>query len=80
MPLMPLMRERLRDLLRVIQATEPSEINCDEFLARAAPFLEAFRAGQDIPDELRQVAQHLSVCPECKEEFDAALRALESEP
>ena len=73
-------RERLRDLLRLVQATEPCEIDCDEFLARVAPFLEVVTAGQDIPDELRQVAQHLSVCPECKEEFDALLRAHETEP
>lgn len=76
---MPSKRERLRDLLRVVQATEPSEINCEEFLARVAPFLESFRAGHDIADELRQVGQHLSVCPECNEEFDALLRALEGE-
>jgi hypothetical protein len=73
-------QERLRGLLRVVQATEPSEIDCDEFLVRVAPFLEALTARHDIPDQLRQVAQHLSVCPECKEEFDALLRAHEIEP
>jgi hypothetical protein len=61
----------------MVQATEPFEIDCDEFLARVAPFLELVAADRDIPLELRHVAQHLAVCPQCKEEFDALLRAHE---
>jgi len=68
-------RNRLRELLRVIEATEAEELNCDEFLARVAPLLEAVEAETEVPDELRPAVQHLSVCPECKEEFEALLRA-----
>lgn len=73
-------RERLHELLRLVQATEPDELDCDEFLARVAPLLEVVAAEKDLPAELRPVAQHLSVCPECKEEFDALLRAHGFEP
>ncbi len=68
-------RERLRELLRILQATQPEELDCEQFLHRAAALLEAVQADEILPDALRPVAQHLSVCPECKEEFDALLRA-----
>jgi len=73
-------RQRLRDLLRAVQAIEPLEIDCDELLARVAPYLEAVVGGRELRAELRQVGQHLTVCPQCKEEFDALLRAHEIEP
>jgi hypothetical protein len=68
-------RNRLRELLRAVQATEPDELDCDEFLARAAPLLDAIAADRALSRELRPVAQHLRVCPECKEEFEMLLRA-----
>jgi hypothetical protein len=68
-------QERLRALLRVVHATAPEELDCDQFLARVAPLLEAVAADAALAEELRPVAQHLTVCPECKEEFDALLRA-----
>ncbi len=68
-------REQLRELLRVVAATRPQEIDCEEFLARVATYLPAFEAGQALPPELEVVAQHLEVCPECSEEFDALVAA-----
>lgn len=68
-------REQLRELLRVIQATRPQEIDCQEFLARVAAFLEAREPGKPLPPELAAVAQHLEVCLECSEEFDALVAA-----
>jgi len=73
-------RDRLRELLRLVQVTEPHELDCDAFLARVATLLEVVAAEKELPAELRPVAQHLSVCPECKEEFDALLRAHGFEP
>jgi len=64
-------RDELRELLRLVAATAPRELDCDEFLARVGSLLEAWRGG--VPDELRDVAQHLEVCPECLEEFEALL-------
>lgn len=66
--------DRLEALLKRVLATEPNELNCDEFLERAAELLEALEADTEPPLRLRMVAQHLVVCPECQEEFDALLR------
>ncbi len=66
---------RLEDLLKRVLATEPEELDCDGFLARVSPYLERLEHGGTVSSELRSVSQHLSVCPECREEFDALVRA-----
>ena len=65
----------MEELLRVLLATEPTEIDCDEFLARVGAYLEALGPDDSPPAELRAVSQHLAVCAECREEFDALVRA-----
>lgn len=67
--------ERMRELLRLVMATEPVEVDCDGFLAHVGAFLESREQGAEVPPELRAVAQHLEVCAECKEEFEALLIA-----
>ncbi|MDX1578631.1 MAG: hypothetical protein R3266_09100 [Gemmatimonadota bacterium] len=66
----------LRELLELVLATAPEEIDCDEFLHRVAAAFEGTGAGSDLPPELDAVSQHLDVCPECREEYDALVRAL----
>jgi len=73
-------RSQLHALLRMIDATRRHEIDCDEFLDRVALLLETIAAERGLPDALHPVVQHLLVCPECKEEFDALLRAHGLEP
>jgi len=73
-------REQLRNLLALVSATTPDEIDCEEFLVQAAEYLETLQAGEPVPDELRAAAQHLEVCPACKEEFDALLEVFENGP
>lgn len=68
-------RQQMRELLRVVLATEPSEIDCDEFLVHVGAYLEALGPDDQPPAELRAVSQHLAVCAECREEFDALVRA-----
>jgi hypothetical protein len=72
-------RAQLLELLRAVMATAPEEIDCEEFLDRVGAFLEALGPDGWVPAELRAVSQHLEVCPECKEEFDALLK-LHQEP
>ena len=67
--------EPLDDLLRRVLATEPKELDCDGFLARVAPYLERLEQGGELSADLQSVSQHLSVCPECREEFEALVRA-----
>jgi len=68
--------EQLARLARLVADTAAHEIDCDEMLARAAAFVEAVADDpDDLREALREVAQHLRVCPECKEEVDLLLEA-----
>ncbi len=66
--------EQLLELLRVVAATAPREIDCEEFLARVGPFLEGLERGSELPPELRPISQHLEICSECREEFEALVQ------
>ena len=64
-------REQLLDLLKVVASTEAREIDCEEFLTRVGAFLESVERSSELSTELGQVSQHLEICSECREEFDA---------
>ncbi len=67
--------EHLADLARLLNDTEEQEIDCAEMLNRVGPYLEALSKRHTPDADLRTVAQHLKICPECREEFDLLLRA-----
>ncbi len=67
--------EQLDALARLVAATASEEIDCEGLLARIAPYVRAVSERAALSTPLQQVAQHLEVCPECKEEFVALLRA-----
>ncbi|MEZ6196923.1 MAG: hypothetical protein R3F20_14535 [Planctomycetota bacterium] len=67
----------LAELLRLIDATAPEEIDCDEFLARVGTLVEARRAAGRLLESAATLWQHLMVCPECREEFETLLAILD---
>lgn len=73
---MPLSETEIDGLLRLVGLTEESEINCEQCLAAVAEFAEQELAGKSICEALRAVEQHLTVCAECRDEYDALLRTL----
>jgi len=73
---MTTLRERFDALLDAVTNTAAEEIDCDEFLARAAELLEAMARESRLPGDLTAASRHLSVCPECREEFEALVRAV----
>ena len=75
---MTLSKKELESLLRLVSHTADEEIDCDECLSRVAEFVERELAGRPIRDGLLAVAQHLSVCGECHEEYEVLQRALEN--
>ena len=75
---MSLSKEEIAELLRLIGLTRDEEIDCERCLALVAEFAERELAGRSIPAGLEAVAHHLSVCAECREEYEALLRVLTS--
>ena len=73
---MPLSRQEIDSLLRLVGQTGDAEINCEQCLALVAEFAEQQLAGKSVHEGLKVVEQHLSVCGECEEEYQALRRTL----
>ncbi len=69
-------RDQLSNLVRVIITTRPDEIGCDECLEQVDRFVEMKLAGLDAAEAMPLVHDHLEKCTDCREEFEALLRAL----
>jgi hypothetical protein len=68
--------EDLRKLLELLEVTTDEEIDCQKFLNRVAGYIERLGPDGTPPPGYEDVIQHLRVCPECCEEFDALYRTL----
>lgn len=73
---MPLSPQEIDDLLRLVGLTRDEEANCEQCLALVAEFADLELAGRSVPEGLEVVRQHLSVCTECRDEYEALHQAL----
>ena len=64
-------------LLRLLSLTEERELTCEETQALLDYYVDLELAGENPQALMPDVAQHLRICPECKEEHDALLKILE---
>ena len=69
-------KREIENLLRLVSRTKDAELNCEECLALVAEFAEQHLAGKSIGSGLQAVEQHLAVCDECREEYEALLVTL----
>ena len=76
---MNISQDELRSLLGLLEITEATEINCEEFLSLTPGYLEKLK-DHDSPDieGYRSFLHHLNLCPECFEEFEALCEAMRS--
>ena len=75
---MSLSKSQIEQLLRLVGQTEDQELNCEECLALVAEFAESQLPGKSIPAGLQAVEQHLTICDECREEYEALKLSLDS--
>ena len=75
---MSLSKDEISQLLTLIGQTEEYELNCEQCLALVAEFAETALSGKTVPAGLQAVEQHLAVCGECREEYEALRRTLDS--
>ena len=61
--------EQIKGLVRVIEQTREYEFNCNECQSYVSEFAERQLAGLALDEVLVRVEHHLSLCPECREEF-----------
>jgi len=71
-----LTHQQIKGLVTVIGNTREHEFNCAECQRNVGEFAERQIAGLPLDEVLARVEQHLTVCPECSEEFLALERIL----
>jgi hypothetical protein len=69
--------EAVRKLLLQIARTQQRELDCGEVFAVIDQYTEAMIAGADVQEEFAMVVQHLELCSDCLEEYEALLSVLQ---
>jgi hypothetical protein len=75
---MPLNDQHVRSLLQAAKATEAEEIDCEEFNALMAAYVEARGSQRPIPPALAKAVEHERLCANCAEECRALMEMLEA--
>lgn len=70
--------DKLKQMVRMIIETHDDEIGCMECYAELDRFVDLVLNGKQAEEALPLVQQHLNVCGDCKEEFQALLEALQA--
>ncbi len=71
--------EDLGKLARALDMTREDEIGCDECFEQLDRFVETELADLDAAVAMPLVQDHLEKCGDCREEYEALLRALRAE-
>jgi uncharacterized protein with PIN domain len=75
--LTPLSPDQVSELLRQIRVTRDQEFNCTECLQHIAEFSERKLTHSELNAIMESIEHHLSLCPECTEEYLALKKILE---
>ena len=64
--------------MQMIARTQQRELDCGEVFAILDQYIEAIVAEEDISDQFALVMQHLDLCQDCLEEYEALMRVLQT--
>ena len=64
--------------LKELAETREEEIGCEECFEQVDRFIEMELSGLNAAQAMPLVQEHLEICGECHEEFEALLRALQA--
>lgn len=70
--------EKLKTMVRGVARTQAIEYSCDDTYRLLDEFTEAVAQGKDAAKWIPLVQQHLEMCPDCREEFEALLRIVQA--
>lgn len=73
-----LTNEHLKMLTFLVQNTKPMETPCEECLRQLGTFVEASLDGKTPIEAFELVREHLAMCWECREEYEALREAVEN--
>ena len=63
-------------LLQKLHKTEEVELTCDEVFAMLDEYTEMAMKGENVATLMPLVKQHLEMCPDCREEYEALERII----
>lgn len=63
--------------LHVLESVQEEGCSCDEVFTRIDEYVEREVDNQDAEDLMPLIREHLDLCPECCEEYEALLDVLE---
>ncbi len=63
-------------LIREIADVREEELGCDECFEQVDRFIEMELSGLDAAQAMPLVQEHLEICGECREEYEALVMAL----
>jgi hypothetical protein len=70
--------EAMKAMLRKIERTQEIELTCGEVFDVLDQYAEMVANGEDAAQLMPLVKQHLEMCPDCREEFEALLKVLQN--
>ena len=70
--------EQVGSIVKMLGLTTDREFNCGECLQHVSEFAECQLAHKSVNEVIAKVEQHLALCPECREEYEALNKILKS--
>lgn len=74
---MELNTQDIKKIIQAIAVTEKKEFNCEECYRQIEEFVEQKIEGSSPEQALPMVKHHLSICNDCREEYEVLLTALQ---
>ncbi len=63
--------------LRVLEEVRSEELDCDEIFSKLDEYVERQADKRDAAELMPLIREHLDLCPECCEEYEALLKVIE---
>ncbi|MBC7875849.1 MAG: hypothetical protein H7Y59_01650 [Anaerolineales bacterium] len=76
-------QEELQDevvlkFLRVLEKARADDLSCDDLYTRLDEFVETQIKSKDADKIMPLIREHLDICPDCSEQYEALLTVLEN--
>jgi len=70
--------EQVGSIVKMLGLTTDREFNCSECLQHVSEFAECQLVNKPVGEIISKVEQHLALCPECREEYEALIKILQA--
>ncbi len=68
----------VKAIMEMVVQTREAELSCDESHQLLEEFAELVARGENPSGAMQSVQEHMDLCPDCKEEYEALVRILQN--